>query len=96
MIQPFNLSISFLLISLPLSSPLRVMYSGLELQWILPSLYYITGKSFIFTFGLGLRPGLRPAGINVINSPRGVYRGIYNYLIQNAMRKDLADHDCLL
>jgi hypothetical protein len=56
----FNLSISFLLISLPLSSPLRVMYSGLELQWILPSLYYITGKSFIFTlrpyyhFGAGI------------------------------------------
>ena len=58
------------------------MYSGLELQWILPSLYYITGKSFIFT----LRPYYHfGAGINVINSPRGVYRGIYNYLIQNAM-----------
>ena len=58
------------------------MYSGLELQWILLSLYYITGKSFIFT----LRPYYHfGAGINVINSPRGVYRGIYNYLIQNAM-----------
>ena len=43
------------------------------------SLYYITGKSFIFT----LRPYYYYTSI--INSPRGVYRGISNYLIQNAM-----------